>query len=313
MCDMVHNKYSKDRCEEDGATDEIRDSANDVINESCEKGESTNVMDKNDEVLDVTDEVPTLEEALNRIQSTEYDGNLNMNKPMNEKDTKSNNKQGYKNNKLKKERNIEENKESNQNLIFNAIPLSFANIVKVSEISNKLTLIPTAIDEREVIILEDDMVIEGSNKWMISLCGYFFRDEVGMNQLLESGPWMVNNKPLFVQKWNSSINMDKLEPKSLPLWIKLYNVLLIAWTTKGICAIASSLVNAEKVFKRHIEVCYKCEENGNKCSKFMDVEYNCKPLTCDHCQGFRHVDGTCSKQSNGVPMVDNKELRNMDK
>ena len=28
-----------------------------------------------------------------------------------------------------------------------------------------------------------------------------FRNEEGMNQVLESGPWMVNNKPLFVKNW----------------------------------------------------------------------------------------------------------------
>nr|GEZ51792.1 zinc knuckle CX2CX4HX4C [Tanacetum cinerariifolium] len=72
--------YSKDRCEEDGDSKENGDTTNDVINGSCEKGESTH-----------------------------------------------------------------------------------------------LKLIPTAIDEgREVVILKDDMVIEGCKKWMISLYGHFY-------------------------------------------------------------------------------------------------------------------------------------------
>ncbi|GJV15146.1 zinc finger, CCHC-type containing protein [Tanacetum coccineum] len=155
---------------------------------SCEKGESPDVRDKNDEVLDVMDEFPTLEEALNRTQSTEYDGNLNMNKPMTEKDTESNNKQAE--------------------------------------------LIPTAIDEgREVVILEDDMVIEGSKKWMISLCGDFVGYKMSYVEIRYN---------LGRMGWNSGININKHEPKSLPLWIKLYNVPLIAWTVKRISAIASS-------------------------------------------------------------------------
>nr|GEW66691.1 hypothetical protein [Tanacetum cinerariifolium] len=70
-----------------GDSNEIGGSVNEVINGSCEKGKSTYVLNKNDEVLDVMDEFPTLEEALNIAQSTKYDGNLKMNMPMTENDT----------------------------------------------------------------------------------------------------------------------------------------------------------------------------------------------------------------------------------
>ncbi|GKD64317.1 hypothetical protein Tco_1306425 [Tanacetum coccineum] len=102
-------------CEEDGDSKENGDTTNDVINGSCEKGASTDVRDKNYEILDVMDAFPTLEEALNRTHSTEYDGNLNTTKPMTENDTESNtsNKQG----------------------------------------SKTLKLIPTAIDERREVVL----------------------------------------------------------------------------------------------------------------------------------------------------------------
>lgn len=33
---------------------------------------------------------------------------------------------------------------------------------------------------------------------------YFFKfkNEEGMNIVVDNGPWMVNNKPLLVQKWH---------------------------------------------------------------------------------------------------------------
>ncbi|GKC05616.1 RNA-directed DNA polymerase, eukaryota, reverse transcriptase zinc-binding domain protein [Tanacetum coccineum] len=210
VCDLVQNMYSKDKCEEDGDSDEIGDSSND---ESCEKGETE--------------------------------------------------------------------------------------------------LIPTAInDGREVVILEDDMVIEGSKKWMISLCGHFygykmsyakiiynlgrmwgkyglinivtqngvylfkFKDEVGMNQVLESVPWMiVKGISANASSLGRPLIMDKTTAK-----------MCHDGTDRVGYARVLAEVNVEKVFKRHIEVCYKCGDNGNK----------------------------CSKQSNGAPVFGNKEQRNMD-
>ncbi|GKE46667.1 RNA-directed DNA polymerase, eukaryota, reverse transcriptase zinc-binding domain protein [Tanacetum coccineum] len=53
------------------------------------------------------------------------------------------------------------------------------------------------------------------DKWKNGCYMFKFRDEIGMNAVLEKGPWMVRNKPLFVQKWSSEIGMTKVEPKKL--------------------------------------------------------------------------------------------------
>lgn len=123
---------------------------------------------------------------------------------------------------------------------------------------------------------------------------YFFKfiEEEGMKNVLESGAWMVNNKPLLVQKWDPSISIDKTEPTCLPLWIKLHNVPMEARSSNGVSAIANSLgnplimdkvttkmckegvgrlgfarvlveVSVEKEFKESIEMCYKDSENKN--------------------------------------------------
>ncbi|GKG11764.1 zinc knuckle CX2CX4HX4C containing protein [Tanacetum coccineum] len=65
-----------------------------------------------------------------------------------------------------------------------------------------------------------------------------FRESDGMEFVLENGSWMVNNKPLMVQKWDPDVVIDISEPKTLPCWIKLHNVPLEAWTSNGISAIA---------------------------------------------------------------------------
>ena len=61
-----------------------------------------------------------------------------------------------------------------------------------------------------------------------------FRDEAGMNLVLSKGPWMVNSRPMFVQKWNPEIGMVKVEPVKLPVWIRLIQLPIEAWSVEGI-------------------------------------------------------------------------------
>ncbi|GKG32579.1 zinc knuckle CX2CX4HX4C containing protein, partial [Tanacetum coccineum] len=75
---------------------------------------------------------------------------------------------------------------------------------------------------------------------MVKMDDVGFKDEVGMNAVIEKG-WMVKNKPLFVYKWSPQIGMKKVEPKKMHVWVKITQVPLEAWSTKGISALASSL------------------------------------------------------------------------
>ncbi|GKA49605.1 RNA-directed DNA polymerase, eukaryota, reverse transcriptase zinc-binding domain protein [Tanacetum coccineum] len=157
---------------------------------------------------------------------------------------------------------------------------SYAKVTKpdANEDDNKLSLIPMCFkDGREVVVFDEEIVMEGSRKWALTLCRHFvgckmsyselrynlvrmwgkfglreiitqsgvflfkFRESEGMIYVLENGPSMVSNKPLMVQKWEPDVIIDRSEPKTLPCWIKLHNVPLEAWTIKGISAIASGL------------------------------------------------------------------------
>nr|GEX70046.1 RNA-directed DNA polymerase, eukaryota, reverse transcriptase zinc-binding domain protein [Tanacetum cinerariifolium]GEX75873.1 RNA-directed DNA polymerase, eukaryota, reverse transcriptase zinc-binding domain protein [Tanacetum cinerariifolium] len=208
---------------------------------------------------------------------------------------------------------------------------------------------------KEVVVFDEEIVREGSRKWALTLCGRFvgckmsyselrynlvrmwgrfrlreistqngvflfkFRESEGMSYVLENGPWMVNNKPLMVQKWEPDVVIDKSEPKSLPCWIKLHNIPLEPWTSKGISAIASGLgkplimdktttmickdghgnygyarvlveIQADKEFKDVVKICYKSNDQRTQCSKFVNVKYSWKPLRCCKCKVLGHDD-----------------------
>ncbi|PWA88072.1 reverse transcriptase domain, Reverse transcriptase zinc-binding domain protein [Artemisia annua] len=110
-------------------------------------------------------------------------------------------------------------------------------------------------DGEETVVFDEEIVQKGSMKWSNTVCGYFvgqnmsihelryhirrmwsrfgvkdinengngmnlfkFKDEIGMNQVLSQRPWMVNSRPMFVQKWDPEIGMTKVEPVKLPVW-----------------------------------------------------------------------------------------------
>ena len=112
------------------------------------------------------------------------------------------------------------------------------------------------------------MIDEGCKKWELTLCGYFvghkmsinelrynlrrmwgrkgfkdvinvnngvyymkFYNEKGLDEVVNSGPWMVSNKPFFVQKWNIYVCLDKGKSQKYITYLQnifiLHNVLFL--------------------------------------------------------------------------------------
>lgn len=53
-----------------------------------------------------------------------------------------------------------------------------------------------------------------------------FASEPEMHQCLEEGHWLFQNKPIYLQKWKHAMDLYKEILKVVPLWVKLYNVLM---------------------------------------------------------------------------------------
>ncbi|GJZ46988.1 RNA-directed DNA polymerase, eukaryota, reverse transcriptase zinc-binding domain protein [Tanacetum coccineum] len=145
---------------------------------------------------------------------------------------------------------------------------------------NKLFTIPTSINSKgeKVVLFDEELVMEGCDKWKLTVCGYFFgckmhvnvlkynirrmwtrfgledivvdsdemcyfkfKDEEGMKYIIDQSPWIVNGKHLNVQKWDPEVVIEKETPCKIHVWIRLYNVPLKAWSIKGISAISSRL------------------------------------------------------------------------
>nr|GEV11384.1 zinc knuckle CX2CX4HX4C [Tanacetum cinerariifolium] len=147
--------------------------------------------------------------------------------------------------------------------------------------NNKLSKIPVRVNEKGNKVMDmDPLLEEGSKRWDLTLVEYFvrlkmcyseivrhlrrmwrthqlgeiitneyglyflkFRSVKGMNFVLENRSWLVKGKPLFVQKWEAGLCMEKPKPTKVPLWVKILNVPLKAWNVYGISRITSKIGN----------------------------------------------------------------------
>ncbi|GJZ57169.1 RNA-directed DNA polymerase, eukaryota, reverse transcriptase zinc-binding domain protein [Tanacetum coccineum] len=225
-------------------------------------------------VVSSVEEFPTLQEVFNKgceLNSSNSNNSNSINVDNNSVNSEENNV----NSAVGMETN--DNRNSNRTIENDAKKLNYKEVMNpyAQNIDNKLLEIPTVFEDgREVVVFEEELVFEGSKKWMLTLCGRFvgmqmnynelkynirrmwgrhglsdivmqngvylfkFKNEEGMQFVLESGTWMVNNKPMLIQKWDPTVIIDKSDPKKLPLWVKLYNIPLEAWSVKGISAIS---------------------------------------------------------------------------
>ncbi|GKB73619.1 RNA-directed DNA polymerase, eukaryota, reverse transcriptase zinc-binding domain protein, partial [Tanacetum coccineum] len=115
---------------------------------------------------------------------------------------------------------------------------NLVDIVNASKLDNKLLEIPTKVNENgsEVLIFDDELIDLGSKKWNLT-----FQDEEGIKEVINNGLWMVNNKPMFVQKWCIDMCLATLNQRSYLYGVKMLKIPMEAWSVKGISVLASSL------------------------------------------------------------------------
>nr|GEX05433.1 RNA-directed DNA polymerase, eukaryota, reverse transcriptase zinc-binding domain protein [Tanacetum cinerariifolium] len=82
---------------------------------------------------------------------------------------------------------------------------------------NKLNLVPCTIKESMKVVDMDPIIDE----------------EAGLENVIENEPWLVDQKPFFVQRWVVGICLDKHDQARIPLWVKIYNIPLKRNTDQG--------------------------------------------------------------------------------
>jgi hypothetical protein len=153
---------------------------------------------------------------------------------------------------------------------------------------------------------------------------YFFRfdNEDGMYQVLNRGPWLVNDVPLIVRRWEPDACLNKPDPSLVPIWVSILNLPLSLWNGGSISQIVSCighpimldkptfdrcekkdgvvgfarvlvLAMAKNGLPDKVKVQFPSRENGQGKVCYFDLGYNWKPPLCSHCNVFGHESKNC--------------------
>ncbi|GJY12396.1 zinc knuckle CX2CX4HX4C containing protein [Tanacetum coccineum] len=164
---------------------------------------------------------------------------------------------------------------------------------------------------------------------------FFTRD--GMERVIENGPWLIRSVPLILNIWTPNAQVKKEEIKTVPMWVKLHHVPVVAYSEIGLSLITTQLgrpimldfytcnmcinpwgksgyartliqVSAEKALHESVVVAIMFLNGTGHSLETVDVEYEWTPPRCSVCCIFDHNDGQCPKKPKGdVPIQEDKD------
>ncbi|GJU81561.1 RNA-directed DNA polymerase, eukaryota, reverse transcriptase zinc-binding domain protein [Tanacetum coccineum] len=190
---------------------------------------------------------------------------------------------------------------------------SYTNMVKNNDMAinkNLIFIAPKITEDGMVKVLFNEEILRYHTRRMwgkfdlkdviVNASGvnlFKFRNENGMKCVLEQGSWLIKSRPLFVQKWDPDIGMKKTEPSSLPIWIKMVNIPMEAWSMEGISALASSIGKAMIMDEMTASMCHNGVGRTDYARVLVEIDAKVElKETCTHCNVFSHCFGKCIKR-----------------
>ncbi|XP_028105702.1 uncharacterized protein LOC114304747 [Camellia sinensis] len=129
--------------------------------------------------------------------------------------------------------------------------------------------------------------------------------------VLEGGPWYVSGFLLILKQWHRMMKLSKEDKKTIPSWVKFFNIPLEYWDGEGLGRVASAVgvplfmdqltssgsrisfarlcvdISAESAFPDSFLL------TDGDASMNIHVEYQGVPSRCTHCHVFGHETKTC--------------------
>ncbi|GKB68838.1 putative reverse transcriptase domain-containing protein [Tanacetum coccineum] len=148
----------------------------------------------------------------------------------------------------------------------------------------------------------------------------------GLDAMFENDSWFIQNNPLILKKWHPNENLLKEDVSTVPVWVKLHSVPVMAFSEDGLSAIATKLGTplmlnsytsdmcmqswgrssyARVMIELRVDVELKdniimampkiTREGHYTCN--VSVEYEWKPPRCSSCKIFGHIYEECLKNT----------------
>nr|GEV58513.1 hypothetical protein [Tanacetum cinerariifolium] len=148
---------------------------------------------------------------------------------------------------------------------------------------------------------------------------------MGLERALQRGPWMIRNSPILLSNWSSKLSLKKGEVNKVPVWVKLFNVPVLAYSGDGLSLIATQIgkpvmldafissmcvnswgrisfarvlieISVESALKHEVVMAIQNEDDDGYTREVIRVEFEWKPPHCMECKCFGHDPDTCPKR-----------------
>ena len=168
----------------------------------------------------------------------------------------------------------------------------------------------------------------GVQKIMKNEAGVFlfkFSSKDGLEQVLQQGPWLIRHSPLILRKWSLNVPLTKNEVTTIPVWVKLHNVPIVAYSEVGLSLIATQVgkpvmldsftssmcvdswgrisyaralveVCSNSELKKEVSMAIPLDDDSGYSTEIIRVEYEWTPPHCSVCKIFGHTLSECPKQ-----------------
>nr|GEU42203.1 hypothetical protein [Tanacetum cinerariifolium] len=103
-----------------------------------------------------------------------------------------------------------------------------------------LSLADVIIPQEEL----DTLSARFKNSLWPTTCGFFmfqFSTKEGMENVLKQGPWRIRSVPLILNVWNPNSVLKKEDIKKVHVWVKMFNVHVVAYLKVGLTLITAKL------------------------------------------------------------------------
>ncbi|GJS96767.1 zinc knuckle CX2CX4HX4C containing protein [Tanacetum coccineum] len=168
--------------------------------------------------------------------------------------------------------------------------------------------------------------------------GFFFfqfATREGMERVLECGPWLIRLVPIILNVWTPNTRLKKDTITNAPIWVKIHEVPIVAYSEVGLSLISSQLgvpimmdaytstmcqkswgrasyarilieVSSLVELKDSLVVAIPFPDGSGHSFEKVEVEYEWQPPRCGTCLIFYHKDDKCPKRVTEV--VSSKEV-----
>ncbi|KAJ8420346.1 hypothetical protein Cgig2_006389 [Carnegiea gigantea] len=137
-------------------------------------------------------------------------------------------------------------------------------------------------------------------------------------KVLKQGWYFFDRKPFLVKAWNEDLSLDTSSLHSIPIWIRLPGLALKYWGLECLSKLGSMLgipIKTDRIIKEKaalgfarllVEMPFEGPfpdhidfvSDGDRVIR-QEVQYEWKPVMCNHCKLLGHKDQYCRKKGRG--------------